>query len=106
MPRQTPNRRTAVRTISRRIPTGNSRSVRHWTEDLPARLKDHSCGRGARLMEVITAAGIGFALARTWPGTRALERRLKRRGGHARLCPICRAAQPKGTAPRNQGPVR
>jgi hypothetical protein len=81
-------------------------TFRRWTEDLPARLKDHSCGRGARLMEVITAAGIGFALARTWPGSRALERRLKRRGGHARLCPICRAAQPKGSAPRNQGPVR
>jgi len=77
-----------------------------WTDDLPARLKDHSCGRGARLMEVITAAGIGFALTRTWPGSRALERRRKRRGGHARLCPICRAAQPKGSAPRNQGPVR
>jgi hypothetical protein len=47
-------------------------------------------------MEVITAAGIRFTLARTWPGTRTLERRLKNRGGHARLCPICQAAERGG----------
>jgi predicted GIY-YIG superfamily endonuclease len=61
-----------------------------WTEDLPARLACHQSGHGARLMAVIKAAGIGWTLAGTWPGTRALERRLKNRGGHARVCPICR----------------
>ncbi len=40
-------------------------------EDLPARLEAHGAGRGARLMEVIKAAGIGFTLARTWPGTKS-----------------------------------
>jgi predicted GIY-YIG superfamily endonuclease len=69
-----------------------------WTEDLATRLDAHRKGRGARLMEVIAEAGLGFVLARTWTGTRALERRLKGRGGHARLCPICRQSQ-GGTQP-------
>jgi predicted GIY-YIG superfamily endonuclease len=73
------------------VPYRHAQHYLGWTEDLPTRLKDHRRGRGARLMEVITAAGIRFTLARTWPGTRALERRLKNRGGHARLCPICQA---------------
>jgi predicted GIY-YIG superfamily endonuclease len=60
-----------------------------WTEDLPERLARHQTGSGARLLAVVKSAGIGWTLARTWPGTRALERRLKNRGGHARLCPIC-----------------
>lgn len=60
--------------------------------DVKARLAEHRRGTGARLMAVIVAAGIGWDLARTWErGTRTLERRLKRRGGHARLCPLCRA---------------
>jgi hypothetical protein len=51
---------------------------------------EHLAGRGARLIEVITQAGIGFRLARTWPGvTRARERQLKRQGGASRHCPIC-----------------
>ncbi|MBA2243864.1 MAG: endonuclease [Gemmatimonadetes bacterium] len=62
-----------------------------WTTDLPARLAQHAAGTGARLMEVITEAGIGFTLARTWEGTRALERSKKRQGGASRYCPICKA---------------
>jgi predicted GIY-YIG superfamily endonuclease len=79
------------------VPYRHAQHYLGWTEDLPTRLKDHRRGRGARLMEVITAAGIRFTLARTWPGTRTLERRLKNRGGHARLCPICQASE-LGTA--------
>jgi predicted GIY-YIG superfamily endonuclease len=46
-----------------------------WAEDLDHRVAEHLAGRGARLIEVITRAGIGFRLARTWPGvTRARER--------------------------------
>ena len=63
-----------------------------WTSDLPARLASHSAGRGARLVEVARAAGIGFVLARTWPGTRSRERQLKKQGGRSRMCPICKAA--------------
>jgi len=59
-------------------------------EDLDHRVAEHLAGRGARLIEVITQAGIGFRLARTWPGvTRARERQLKRQGGASRHCPIC-----------------
>jgi predicted GIY-YIG superfamily endonuclease len=61
-----------------------------WAEDLDHRVAEHQAGRGARLIEVITQAGIGFRLARTWPGvTRARERQLKRQGGASRHCPIC-----------------
>jgi predicted GIY-YIG superfamily endonuclease len=63
-----------------------------WAEDLDHRVAEHLAGRGARLIEVITQAGIGFRLARTWPGvTRARERQLKRQGGASRYCPICQA---------------
>ena len=59
------------------------------TDDLENRLACHRKGNGARLMAVVTALGITWQLARTWPGDRALERRLKRRKEGRRLCPIC-----------------
>lgn len=58
-------------------------------EDVPQRIERHKRGQGARLIEVITNAGIGFELVRTWPGGRQEERQLKRRHNGARLCPIC-----------------
>lgn len=73
------------------------RHAAHYTgtaRDLDARLAEHAAGRGARLMEVVTDAGIGFRLARTWVGGRARERQLKREGGASRHCPEC------GVAPR------
>lgn len=71
------------------------RHARHycgWAGDLPARLALHAAGRGARLMAVIAAAGIGWRLARTWSGGRTLERRIKDQGGLARHCPLCGVA--------------
>jgi predicted GIY-YIG superfamily endonuclease len=68
------------------------RPARHycgWTRDLPARLAEHAAGRGARLLAVISDAGIGWQLARTWPGTRGRERQIKRQGGLSRCCPAC-----------------
>ena len=38
---------------------------------------------------MVRAAGIGWQLARLWPGGRARERQIKRQGGHARKCPLC-----------------
>ncbi len=70
-------------------PYRHARHYTGWTCDLPGRLADHAAGHGARLMAVIAAAGIGFTLARTWPGTRTRERALKRQGGAARRCPLC-----------------
>ncbi len=60
-----------------------------WTNNLAARLADHAAGRGARLLAMARQAGIGWRLARTWPGDRTRERAIKRQGGAARRCPIC-----------------
>jgi hypothetical protein len=58
--------------------------------DLDRRLIAHERGFGANLMRVIRNAGINFALARTWNGDRARERRLKKQGGASRFCPLCK----------------
>jgi predicted GIY-YIG superfamily endonuclease len=72
-----------------------------WAEDLDHRVAEHLAGRGARLIEVITQAGIGFRLARTWPGvTRARERQLKRQGGASRYCPVCQEDRKARGLPR------
>lgn len=66
--------------------------ARHYlghTEDLAARLQAHRSGNGARLMEVVTQAGIDWTLVRTWEGSRDLERKLKAHKHAPRLCPIC-----------------
>jgi hypothetical protein len=68
-----------------------------WTRNLWTRLAEHDTGCGARLLMVITDAGIGWQLARTWPGSRATERALKRQGGASRRCPLC------GITPRTRG---
>jgi hypothetical protein len=70
--------------------TGFAESSGTEASGLLKRLGEHAAGRGARLVEVITQAGIGFRVARLWPGvTRAKERQLKRQGGASRRCPIC-----------------
>ncbi len=73
------------------------RHARHylgWTSDLPRRVAQHRRGlSGARLMEVVHAAGIAFVVARTWPGDRTLERRKKGQGGRGKMCPICKLAR-------------
>lgn len=71
-------------------PYRHARHYTGWTTDLAARLAEHTAGRGARLLSVITEAGIGWEVARTWPAaTRARERQLKRSGGASRYCPCC-----------------
>jgi predicted GIY-YIG superfamily endonuclease len=72
-------------------PYRHARHYTGWTTDLDSRLAEHHKGRGARLLQVITQAGIDWTLARAWPGTRERERQLKRQGGASRRCPICRA---------------
>ena len=75
---------------------GHAKHYTGWASDLPARLALHEAGQGARLLAVAKAAGIGWTLARTWPGTRARERQLKRQGGASRRCPMC-GVRPRGT---------
>jgi hypothetical protein len=43
-------------------------------------------------MQVVGEQQIGWQLARIWTGTRTRERSLKRSGGAARRCPVCRLA--------------
>lgn len=61
-----------------------------WAKDLDSRLRDHARGHGAVLLRVAKERGIGWSLARTWPGaTRNDERALKNRHEGTRLCPTC-----------------
>jgi len=81
-------------------PYAHARHYLGWAADLDARLAEHAAGRGARLLAVVRAAGIGWTLARTWPGGRSRERALKRQGGASRRCPACgvRPRRPEGKA--------
>ena len=67
----------------------HARHYMGYSADPPARLLEHKAGKGARLLEVINAAGIDYCLATTWPGDRSVERHLKRQHNGRRLCPIC-----------------
>lgn len=61
-----------------------------WAKNIEMRLDEHNRGQGARLTAVVKAAGIGWTVAKTWPGaSRTFERQLKNRGGAAKYCPIC-----------------
>jgi predicted GIY-YIG superfamily endonuclease len=70
-------------------PRGQARHYLGWAQDVEARLDAHAAGNGARLMQVIVEAGIDWQLARTWPGSQEVERRLKRQHNAPRLCPLC-----------------
>lgn len=59
--------------------------------DVSSRMAEHVAGRGARIMEAVTAAGIEWEVAAIGRGTRLVERRLKLNKYAPRICPICRA---------------
>ena len=74
-------------------PYKHARHYLGYSPRIADRLEKHAAGQGARLTEVVKDAGIGWTLARVWPGaTRQDERRLKNRGGSRRHCPTCQAA--------------
>jgi predicted GIY-YIG superfamily endonuclease len=82
-------------------PYGHAQHYLGWASKLEQRLAQHRAGRGARLLEVITDAGIPWRLARTWSGPRALERRLKGWHSGRRLCSLCGApVRPLSATPR------
>jgi predicted GIY-YIG superfamily endonuclease len=70
-------------------PYKHARHYLGWADDLDKRLARHAAGQGARLLEVVSAEGIGWQLARTWPGDRNRERQIKNMGGASRRCPLC-----------------
>ena len=79
---------------------GYSSSGTYGSGMLQRRMAAHANGTGARLMQVVTEAGIGWAVARIWPGAdRYFERRLKRRGSAKRICPVCKGQAHKVRKP-------
>jgi hypothetical protein len=57
--------------------------------ELARRLAEHGTSHGSPLLLAARQAGITWELARTWDGTRARERQLKRQGSARRYCPLC-----------------
>lgn len=70
-------------------PRGHAQHYLGSADNLTQRLASHQVGHGAAIMRACKERGIGFALARTWPGGRQEERRLKNRHNARALCPIC-----------------
>jgi len=50
-------------------------------------------------MQVVAEQGIGFKVTRLWVGSRGRERSLKRQGGAARRCPVCRLSAAGAAVP-------
>jgi hypothetical protein len=73
--------------------------------NLPVRLGEHAAGRGARLIQLVTEQGIGWQVTRLWVGPRSRERSLKRQGGAARRCPLCRLAAAGAAVPASDQAV-
>ena len=71
-------------------PYYHARHYLGYSADLEERIRTHRLGRGARLLQVINEAGIGWNVARVWEdGGRDLEQALKSLHNAPRLCPIC-----------------
>jgi hypothetical protein len=63
--------------------------------DIAERFDRHRTGRGAKLLAIVTAAGITFSLARVWLDVpRFTELKLKARKRAQDFCPICRDNAP------------
>ena len=74
---------------------GGMRHYLGWTNDLETRIWSHREGGGSVTTKLFFEQGVGFELARTWPGDQRRERALKRRPSRT-LCPICSAAERGG----------
>jgi len=70
-------------------PYKHARHYLGWTVDIEQRLKSHATGNGARLMEVVTKAGIPWHVSRTWQGGPELEQALKTWNNGSRHCFSC-----------------
>jgi predicted GIY-YIG superfamily endonuclease len=85
-------------------PYWHARHYLGYTANLERRIEEHRHGVGARLAQVCAEHGIGFVIARTWPGGRELERRLKRQKNSPKLCPLCaEAAAAQGVKSHDAG---
>lgn len=82
-------------------PYKHARHYLGYTNYLRERINHHKNGTGARLLQVVNAAGIGWRVVRTWKGSRDLERKLKKRKESPNLCPVCNPDGYAGLAPGN-----
>jgi putative endonuclease len=71
-------------------PHGMAQHYIGWGAEAAKRISVQTAGAGAAIVRAVQAQGIGFVVAATWPGSRALERQLKRRKHASRFCPVCR----------------
>jgi predicted GIY-YIG superfamily endonuclease len=84
-----------------KYPGGRGGTKQHYigmAKHLPTRLAQHGTSKGARFMQVVAEAGIGWDCVRTWyvatpEEARALEIKLKDHTEHALICPLCRPAR-------------
>ena len=60
-----------------------------WTRYLSKRRVRHEAGHGAHLTSVAVSLGLVLELARTMPGSKNDEYRVKWLGGQTRYCPLC-----------------
>jgi len=77
------------------------RHARHylgWTNNLPDRLDAHLAVTGGRLLEVITAEGIGFTCVRVWHNTTLADERRLKNYHNKKLCPVCNPLVAKGVS--------
>jgi hypothetical protein len=70
-------------------PKGRARHYLGTTINLERRLETHRAGLGARMLAAAVERGISFAVVRTWPGGRDVERQLKAQRNAPRMCPRC-----------------
>jgi hypothetical protein len=72
-------------------PRARARHYIGWAADVQARITTHTLGNcnSAKIIRHLKQLGIGFTVARTWPGDRLLEKAMKARKCAPRLCPLC-----------------
>ena len=73
-------------------PYKHARHYIGYADNIDARIKHHRHNTGARLLQVVNAAGIKWEVVRVWEGAgRDFERRLKNAKDSDYFCPTCNA---------------
>lgn len=72
-------------------PFGHAKHYLGWTsgDSIDKRIDRHRKGRGARLLAVLNASGIGWDVCRTWKNVDKNFERVLKRSGKSYLCPVC-----------------
>lgn len=82
-------------------PYKHARHYVGFAKQLERRLAHHAADTGARFLQVVRAAGIGWTLARVWEGKdRTFERKLKNTKSVRDYCPLCAGKRARAYTPR------